>query len=153
MSIRLFDAMPSLINQGCPRHVVENAIDTSRQIANIVWDDPDTPEHCRGFVQWSARPFRVTDRCDGTSDSNALLVCNEFCARTGIDLSAIYESAYPDEHNPFSGAAYLDYLESHRPFTEVPPVNQDSIIQLLNCLYSILLSEQGQDRDRLYPAL
>lgn len=137
MSITLKDVVPSLTREGCPDYVIAEAIQSGRQVAKIVWDEPDTPDHCKGYVQWSVRPYRVTDRCDGTRDSNAILACMEFCKSTGLDLANLYEQAYPEENNHIRDAGYLEYLEEHRGMTDIPAVSENNIIQLLNSLYAM----------------
>lgn len=137
MSIELMDADPALIREGCDEQVIEEATRSFRQVAKIVWDHPDTPEHCKGYTQWSVRPYRVTDRCDGTRDSNAMLVCLEYCKQTHLDLSGIFARAYPDEENIFLDSDYLAYLEEHRPMTEIDELTNENLIELLNSLYSM----------------
>lgn len=137
MSITLLPAAPSLTLEGCPQHVLEDAIATSRSVARIVWDDPGTPEHCLGYVQWSTRPYRVTDRCDGTRDSNAILVCRVFCRRTGVDLPELYAKAYPDDENIFLEEAYIAHLDEQQSTTEIPEFSTESALALLSSLYDM----------------
>jgi hypothetical protein len=127
----------SVAKEGCPSYIIDEAINSSRQVARIIWDEPDTPVHCRGYIQWSVRPYWVTDRCDGTRDSNAMLTCQEFCNKTGLDLVKIYATSYPDENNIFLDEDYAAYLEEQRQMTVIPEVNQSAIIHLLNSLYSM----------------
>ena len=138
MSIELFDVVPSLTRQGCHEHVISEAIRSNRQVAKIVWDEPDTPEHCLGYIQWSVRPFLVTDRCDGTRDRNVMLVCLDICKATGVDMEATYQRAYADERpGVFLTDEYLAYVEEIRSQTVIPSVSEDAILNLLNSLYSM----------------
>lgn len=137
MSITLHAVAPSLSLNGCPEDVIQAAIESNRQIAEIVWDEPGTPEHCKGTKQWSVRPYRVTDRCDGTRDSNAMLVCYEFCKTTGIDLKEAYEDAYADNDHDSISDDYIKHLEQYRSETEIPEVNDGNIRQLLGSLYDM----------------
>lgn len=136
MSIELFLPMQSLNEIGCPKDVIDNAKKTSRRVAKIVWDEEDVPDHCKGYVQWSVRPYRVTDGCDGTRDSNAMFVCHEFCKATGLDIVQVYTAAYSDEENIFDDS-YFKHLEDQRETTELPEVNQENMIHLLKSLYDM----------------
>ena len=52
MSFELYVPMQSLVEFGCPKKVIDLAIESSRRVAKIVWDEDDIPEHCRGVIQW-----------------------------------------------------------------------------------------------------
>ncbi|TNC80800.1 MAG: hypothetical protein C9356_11800 [Oleiphilus sp.] len=137
MSITFLDVQPSLIREGCPKYVIDEAIASSRKVAKIVWDGEDVPENCFGFVQWSVRPYRVTDRCDGTRDTNAMDVTSVMCQRTNIDIRAAHKAAYPDDANIFEDPAYLSWLEEHSDQCEVQELTVHNLIELLNSLCSM----------------
>jgi len=138
MSKEFLDVVPSLSLAGCGDHVIHDAITTNRKVVKIIWDEDDVPEHAKGYIQWSTRPYRVTDRCDGTRDSNAMLVCHELSKATGLDINSIYHDAYSDENREtFFTPEYLKHLEQHRCETEIPELTAENIIHLLKSLYDM----------------
>src|SRR5215213_5597230 len=84
-----------------PRHVRDLAAkqaDAATRILHIVWDEADGyPEHGWGNEQWSIRPYRVGQGCDGTIECNMHFVAIELMERVGIDYRQLYEEAYPGE--------------------------------------------------------
>lgn len=122
---------------GCPQGVIDNALATNREVLQLIWDGADYPEQSHGFVQWSVRPFLVTDRCDGTRDANVMAVLRAMCGYTDVNLSAIYQSAYPDDENIFARPEYLDYLDELLDECEIPSISEDNLLNLLNSLYSM----------------
>ncbi len=120
----------------CPMHVIIESINSKRDIVKIIWDEDCYPDHCKGYFQWSVRPYRIQDTCDGTRDENAYLVCKEFCRKTGLNLIDIHSEAYPDE--PKLTTADLEYYDSFKSETEIPEqISSENIKFLLNSLYSM----------------
>lgn len=101
MSFQLLSPRAAATDPACPVSVINDAIRSQRSVIRIVWDDDDIPDHAKGYVQWSVRPYRVTDRCDGTRDSNAMLDALMCCGETHVDLAQVYADAYPNDHNIF----------------------------------------------------
>lgn len=124
----------------CPNAISAHAFKTNRKnILKITWEKGDCHPSSIGFVQWSARPYRITDTCDGTRDGNVYLVTLEFCKKTGLDLEELYQKAYGDrEHEQLLTEEYLQYLDSLRCETEIPAaINSLNLRRLLNSLYSM----------------
>jgi len=137
MSIQLFPVESAPLPT--PHHVLTEAVMSERYVAKIVWDEDDIPEHAKGFVQWSVRPYRVSDGCDGSRDENAKLVLLRFCQQTGIDIRAAYRAAYPDGREQMFTDPCLAYLESldDPAHTEIPALNSDNLQALLDSLYDM----------------
>lgn len=136
MSFHFYEPSQDLIALGCRPEVVLEAKQSNRQVVQIIHDGDDIPEHCKGWVQWSVRPFVVTDRCDGTRDSNLMLVVWNFCKTLGLDLKAIQTTADPDECDLFSDD-YVDYLHEHEDQTVIPEITDESLGHILASLYSM----------------
>jgi hypothetical protein len=126
---------PEVRKGNCPNHIIEESVSSGRDIVKIVWDEDDTPDHCKGNTQWSVRPYRIQDTCDGTRDGNTYLVCREFCKKTGLDLKKIYTQAYPDD---IFTDLDLQHYDEFMKETEIPEkVTSENIRYLLNSLYSM----------------
>ena len=119
----------------CPQHVIENAVRTKRKIIRIVWDESHIPEHAKGFVQWSIRPYRVTDTCDGTRDGVCFLMGLRLCERLGLNISQLFDKAYPKEAGYFADKDNLAYLALLKDEVEMP--KQINSVVLRQFLYSL----------------
>lgn len=141
MSEQLFQpddpVLKSIMPEYC-NHVLKEAIESNRQVIRIRWDDPDIPEHARGYVQWSTRPYLVTDCCDGTRDSCCQWVTYVICKALGIDADAVYTEAYPDrelESGFYSGR--INYLEKFSSQVIIPTLSSQNLKFLLRSMYDM----------------
>lgn len=76
----------------------EGARTGRRTVLRYTWTaEEGFAPHARGVVQYSLRPYQVTDRCDGTRDGPALFVTRALLAAQGCTLEAAFAQAYPDE--------------------------------------------------------
>lgn len=134
MSFQYIDE-PDNEHQNVPEHVKHEAVSSGRRVVKIIWDEDGIPEHVKDYVQWSVRPYRVSDKCDGTRDSCAMCTLKVLCERKGIDVSELAERAYPDD--VIFDDDYIEYLKAHRKLVEIPQFNQKSISLLLRSLYDM----------------
>ncbi|MBJ7265531.1 hypothetical protein [Idiomarina abyssalis] len=118
-----------------PEYVKHEALNSERRVIKIIWDEDDIPDHAKGYVQWSVRPYRVSDKCDGTRDSCAMYALKVLGERKGIDVVELANRAYPDD--VIFDDAYLDHLKAHRELVEIPRFNRKSISLLLRSLYDM----------------
>lgn len=122
----------------CPQHVIENAVRTKRKVIRIVWDESYIPEHAKGFVQWSTRPYCVTDTCDGTRDGVCFFMGLRLCERLGLNISQLFDKAYPKEAGYFADKDNLAYLALLKDEIEMPKqINSGVLRQFLYSLRSM----------------
>jgi hypothetical protein len=125
------------IAQRAPRHVREAAArrqESETRILHIVWDEEEGyhPDSW-GFEQWSIRPYRVGQGCDGTVEENMHFVAIHLTWQLGIDYYAMYADAYPDRS--LVGWPRPEQLDGLHAETEIPPLDDDSLELLLHDLY------------------
>lgn len=120
-----------------PRHVREKAAsrgEAETRILHIVWDEEEGyPQTAWGYEQWSVRPYRVGQGCDGTIEESMHFVALHLLARVGIDYRALYRDAYPD--SSLDGWPSPDQLDWLAEETSFPPLDVESLELLLHDLY------------------
>lgn len=126
---------------GAPPDLVAKARDSGRKLARIVMDEAEgvSPGHSGyGFVQWSVRPYRVGDGCDGSRDQNVKYVLSVVCDRLGWSIKELFEAAYPDEDEPISDAE-ITMARRESAHTQLPddPLSPVALGLLLYDLYAM----------------
>ena len=120
-----------------PRHVREKAAgrgEGETRILHIVWDEEEGyTRDAWGFEQWSVRPYRVGQGCDGTIEESMHFVALHLLAKIGIDYRANYHEAYPEES--LDGWPRPDQLGWLAEETDFPPLDVESLELLLHDLY------------------
>ncbi len=157
MSRHIYPSLLEAEHAGAPPYAINEARESGRNVIKIVWDEDDIPEHCKGYIQWSVRPYRVTDLCDGTRDGVCHLVTNNVCKQLGIDMLTVYNRAYENrpEHDTFTNE-YIAGLDFFMSEIEMPDISDSSLKALCRSLYdmnfrsfaeglSVAFSEKGYD--------
>lgn len=123
------------LHEHCPEHVIQDALDSDRKVIKIEWAGKEYPKHLRGFIQWSTRPYTVTDTCDGTRDCNAQLVLHHFCQQTDLSITQVFSEAYPNEQRLTDHD--IEHLFQYAEHTIIPECNNQNKALLLKSLYSM----------------
>ncbi|GGJ55818.1 hypothetical protein [Deinococcus roseus] len=133
-------ALPEEHHRHCPQHVREQAMGGDRpHLVEILWDElegfaPEDPGY--GHRQYSVRPYRVTDRCDGTRDENALYILKLYLQHAGLDYSTTHTAAYPDEPPKWESELWEDPSWIQREI-EPCPLTRENFHHLLDSLYDM----------------
>ena len=125
------------VAQRAPRHVREAAArrqEDATRILHIVWDEEEGyHQDAWGFEQWSVRPYRVGQGCDGTIEENMHFIAHHLLSQLGIDYYAAYTEAYPDRS--LVGWPRPEQLAWLHAETEFPALADDTLELLLHDLY------------------
>ncbi len=125
---------------GCPDYVRNEAVKSNRKILKIIWDREDGyPEHAWGYIQWSVRPYRLSDGCDGTRDGCAHFLAKHFLESINLNYFDIYDLAYfDDDREPTDMREFPDsYWNEVAKEVEIPEVNKRNFRKLLDDLYDM----------------
>jgi hypothetical protein len=127
---------------GAPSRVVAKARASKREVLRIVWDKEDGyPEHAWGYVQWSVRPFKQMDGCDGTIDDSVHLIAYRLCSQLGLDYAALIDEAYAwrdkDDNGDWVRETTEEQWQAIERNTIVPKLSTQSLRRLLNDLTDI----------------
>jgi hypothetical protein len=120
-----------------PRHVLDKAAERASaetRILHVVWDQEDGyPETGWGFEQWSVRPYRVGQGCDGTIECNMHFVALALMPALGIDYRKLYTEASPGA--TLEGWPSPEQAARLAAETTVPEPDADALERLLHDLY------------------
>ena len=127
---------------GAPKHVVAKARASNRKVLRIVWDkEGGYPEHAWNYVQWSVRPFRQMDGCDGTIDDPVHLIGYRLCSQLGLDYAALMDEAYAwrdkDDNGDWVRETTEEQWQAIERNTVVPKLSAQSLSRLLYDLTDI----------------
>jgi len=142
MSFQIFSTNDPIIERELPersKYVLDEAISSKRDIIKIVWEGPDYPEHAQGYIQWSIRPYLVSDKCDGTRDSCCQLVTMLVCRSLGIDPDLAYREAYSDEPERLKDfyTSRESYLNTFLSQVIIPEINSLNLKYLIRSIYDM----------------
>ncbi|MBM3130809.1 MAG: hypothetical protein FJ009_19555 [Chloroflexi bacterium] len=121
---------------GAPNDVIVRARKSGRQVLHLVWDKEEGyPQRAWGYEQWSVRPFRQRDGCDGTIGINVHLIGLRLCEQLGVDYAAAMDQAYAGQDCSTEG----DWIRRMSPSdwqriaheTEIPLLSLQSLDNLL----------------------
>lgn len=120
-----------------PRHVLDKAAERASaetRILHVVWDqEGGYPEAGWGFEQWSVRPYRVGQGCDGTIECNMHFVALALLPALGVDYRQVYAEACPGES--LDGWPSAETAAMLAAETTVPEPDAGALELLLHELY------------------
>ena len=115
------------------REKAANRRNPATRILHVVWDEEEGhPQASWGFEQWSVRPYRVGQGCDGTIEDSMHFVAIHLFASL-LDYQALYQEAYPGES--LDGWPAPDPMRWLIEETEMPHLTAHTMELLLHDLY------------------